>query len=132
MSNAFNIAAQMASSAIDQRHGEQFTFRAMKVAASVNLPRIADESREEFTVAGVFVSPPKSVFPQARAGVSDDHAHRTDITVPRISVDQRLLNWPVRQFDRVVRVQTGETFEVAKVMPGDTIRTAFHLTATKP
>lgn len=119
----------MASSALDQRHGEQFTFRAMKTAASVNLPRVADDSREEFTVVGVFVAPPKSVYPQARAGVSDDHAHRADVTVPRVSVDQRLLNWPVRPFDRVVRVQTGETFDVAKVMPGDTIRTFFHLTA---
>lgn len=130
MSSAFEDAAKAGSLILNERHGEKFVFRAMKTApAGPNAPRVADELRGELTVIGVYAGPPKAMFPRARASINDDAAHRSDISTPRVSVDRRLMPWVVQPFDRVERVKTGQTFEIAKVMPGDAIRTMFVLTA---
>jgi len=128
--NAYELASSNGSLALDTVFGERFTFQAMMVApAGVNHPRVPDTSRPNFIANGVFVAAAKAIFPHARGSTADDNAQRTAVTMPRVSVDRRLMAWTVQQFDRVTREKTGDTFEIAKAMPGDAMRTLFYLTA---
>ncbi|QDM26995.1 hypothetical protein FNL56_13395 [Tardiphaga sp. vice304] len=131
MPTPFEIAAAMNSAAVDTVYGEAFQCFAMAAAGDVDGPRQADPARDSFTVTGGFLAPSHSVLPHARGSVQDDNAHKVAISVPRVSFDNRLMVWPLRPGDRVVRLKTGETFEVAKALPDGVLRTMFSLTARK-
>lgn len=132
MSTPFDLAAATASAAIDAVFGEVFEIIAMKTGDDVNSPRIADASRASFSVKAAFCAPSTSAYPQGRPPFTDDSAQRVDITKPRISVDSRLLAWAPRLGDRVTRLNTGDIFEISKILPdSSSTRTALSLTSRK-
>lgn len=131
MPSPFEIAAAMTSAAVDTIYGETFECFAMVAAGDVDGSRSTDVARPSFTVTGGFLAPSNSVLPHARGSIQDDNAQKIATSVPRVSFDNRLMIWPLRTGDRVLRVKTGEFFEVAKSLPDGVLRTMFSLTARK-
>lgn len=105
MSSPFQLAAAIASASLDQIFGEVFELAAMKAASDVCSPKIADETRPSFSVAGILTSPSESTFPRARGAIRDvGAALMVTVTPPHLSLDRRLLPWSPRQGDRVTRI----------------------------
>lgn len=132
MPTPFELAAAMASASLDQIFGEVFEIAAMKAAGDVNSPKIADETRPSFSVAGILTLPSNSTFPRGNGAIRDISASRITVTTPRLSADRRLLRWSPRQGDRVTRIKTGDVYEINKVLPdASSVRTVFGLTNRK-
>lgn len=131
MPSPFELAAAMSSAAVDTVYGENFSFVAMKAGADVDNPRIADPARPQFTAVGAYIGPAKAVLPHARGSIPDDNARRAVVSEPYVSIDNGNMPWWVVIGDRVVRLKTGETFEVARSIPDGVTRTRIHLTARK-
>ena len=125
----FSDLTQLSSETVDAVMGELFQFVAMKAGASVNLPRISDGARPDFSAIGVFRAPSQAKYPRGRDRIVEDAAHQVDVSVPRVSVANRLLSWSPLPGDRAVRDATGEKYEIAKVLPDGAARTYFLLTA---
>lgn len=131
MPSPFELAAAMSSAAVDTVYGENFSFVAMKAGADVDNPRIADPARPQFTAVGAYIGPAKAVLPHARGSIPDDNARRAVLSEPYVSIDNSNMSWWVVIGDRVVRLKTGETFEVSRPIPDGVTRTRIHLTARK-
>lgn len=119
------------SAALDGAFGEELHLVAMKAGASVNLPRVIDGARPAFTVKAAFLMPSAAKFPPARGSFADDDGHKVDVSMPRASIDRRLLEWGPQQGDRLVRTATGAEYEIAKMLPDGVARTILVLTAKK-
>lgn len=128
MPNADRAAKLSASLA--KGFGEDFTFTARKFAADVNLPRIADTSRATFTASGVYAGASKERHPSAR-GSAADHAQGVVISAPRASFEDATLQWVPVEGDLCARVDTGDTFAVARTLPDGFGRTLVYFTAKK-
>lgn len=119
------------SAGLAKGFGEDFTFTARKVAAAdVNLPRVADASRPEFTATGVFAGGSKERRPPAR-GFAADHAQGAVAAAPRASFEDAALPWTPIEGDLCARVETGETYAVGRTMPDSFGRTLIYFTAKK-
>jgi hypothetical protein len=117
MPTPFQNAAAMASAAVDAIYGESFQLIAMKAAADVNASRLADAARPSFFAIGAYLAPFKSILPHARGSIQDDNAHKFAASTPMVSIDNANLQWPVETGDRVLRMATGDLFEVSNRCP---------------
>src|SRR5690348_5539665 len=105
------------SAALAKGFGEDFIFTARKVAAvDVNLPRVADGTRSDFTATGLWSGGAKERHPDAR-GFAADHAQGVVIASPRASFEDATLTWTPIEGDLCRRVDTGETYAVARTLP---------------
>lgn len=117
------------SASLAKGFGEEFTFTARKVAAAdVNLPRVADTARPEFTAIGVFAGGSKERRPPAR-GYAADHAQGVVASAPRASFEDALLTWTPIEGDLCRRVETGDAYAVARTLPDGFGRTLIYFTA---
>lgn len=117
--------------AVNRAFGDTFTFKAKKAAtADVDLPAVADSSRPDFDIQGVFWKDGKSARPHARGSVQDDNAHAWSVTMPRIMVSD-VLPWMPVEHDRVIRQLDGAEYEVSKARPDGLGSVFVFLTAKK-
>jgi hypothetical protein len=131
MPTPFENAAAMASAAVDAVYGESFQLIAMKSPADVNASRLADQARPSFFAIGAYLAPFKPILPHARGSIQDDNAHKFAASTPMVSIDNANLQWPVETGDRMLRMGTGDLFEVSKPLPDGIRRTVLHLTLRK-
>lgn len=131
MPTPFETASAMTSAAVDRVYGESFQMIAMKPNLDVDALRIPDPARPAFTAVGAYVAPSQAVYPHARGAIADDHAQKLVASQPLASFDNAALAWPVTTGDRVLRLKTGELFEVARPLPDGVRRTVLHLTSRK-
>lgn len=133
MGTPFDALDEMLSDAVNGVFAEMFEFRAMTTgAAGVDGPRISDASRQTFQAAGQWVSQTKSSTLPARGAVQDDNAHSWTVARPEIHIDDRFLIWKPRQHDRVVRIDTGDTYAIgAAPRPDGMGHTTLPLTSMK-
>lgn len=127
MSNA--IRAAKIASAVNRAFGEAFTFIARKQVDDVDLPRIADTSRPDFTINGSWNSGAKVRVPRARGSNSDDQAQPAVASSPRGDFAAADFQWTPSEGDLCRRHETGETFAVGRVVPNGFGRTIVYLTA---
>lgn len=119
------------SAALAKGFGEDFTFTARKHAsADVNLPRVADATRPEFTRTGVYAGGSKVRRPSAR-GYASDNALAAVASGPRASFEDATLPWTPIEGDLCRREETGETFAVGSTLPDGFGRTMIHFTGKK-
>jgi hypothetical protein len=119
------------SASLAKGFGEDFTFTArVHSGDDVNLPRVPDASRIQFTATGVFAGGTKDRHPAAR-GFASDHAQGVVISAPRASFEASALPWTPVEGDLCGRVDTGDTFAVARTLPDGFGRTLVYFTAKK-
>lgn len=118
------------SAALAKGFGEDFTFTARKAQTDVNLPPVADPDRPQFTATGVFAGGSKERRPPAR-GYAADHAQGVVAAAPRASFEDATLPWTPTEGCLCLRVDTGDTFAVARTLPDGFGRTLIYLTAKK-
>lgn len=128
MANADRAAKLSASLA--KGFGGDFNFTARKAQADVNLPKVADPDREDFTAVGVFAGGSKTRHPAAR-GSASDHAQAVVASGPRATFEDAALSWTPIEGDLAMRVDTSETFAVARTLPDGFGRTTIYFTAKK-
>lgn len=133
MSSPFAARDAVLSGAIDKTFGELFTFTAMKVQPSgdVNLPRVADLTKPDFTCVGVWEAIGQSEFTQARGSNPDDESQRRSLQYPSVSVDNALLLWMPTHRCQVKRLFNNSLYEIARALPDDMGRTLFMLTSKR-
>jgi hypothetical protein len=131
MPTPFENAAAMASAAVDAVYGESFQLIAMKSRRRRQCARLADSTRPTFFAVGAYLAPFKAILPHARGSIQDDNAHKFAASTPMVSIDNANLQWPVETGDRVLRMATGDLFEVSKPLPDGIRRTVLHLTLKK-
>ena len=119
------------SGAIDKAFGEALSLAGRKAPVDdVNLPSVADATRPQFDFVGTFNEPGTTLHPDAR-GSASDHAQQRSVTQPVATIDDALLQWPVREKDVLTRDHDGAVYEVARALPNGFGRTVLYLTAKK-
>lgn len=132
MASPFATRDAKLSGAIDRAFGEAFTFYAKAIAGDdVDLPRIADATRADFDVTGVWDGPAKSQTPHARGAIQDDNAHSWSASVPSVSVQDDLMPWRPKMGDWIMRKFDNSTYQLSSPLPDGMGRTIFKLTAKK-
>lgn len=118
------------SNSLDRAFGEQFTFSARIVPPNgdVNLPRVADASKPDFTVVGIFEDIANQGLPRARGSAPDDKSLFYSAIYPSVSVSAALFASHWVPFDKCVcsRLSDGAVYEVVRVLP-DQARILFFL-----
>lgn len=121
------------SAAVNRAFGEEFTFTARRfgIDGDVNKPRVPDASRPEFIVVAAYAAGTKDRYPKARGGKTDDDAIGVAVSGPRVVVSDQDLPWRPVEGDLCFRVETGETFAVARPLADGFGRSVIYLTAKK-
>ncbi len=129
--NEFAALDTLLSGAVNSVFGELVTFEAFKPAADVNSPKIPDADRIAFTTVAIWVEQTNSMTPPAR-GQADSNAHSWTASQPQISIDNVDLIWRPQPGDRILRVETGEIYEIARPPRPDGMgHTVIQLTARR-
>jgi hypothetical protein len=129
MPNADRAAKLSASLA--KGFGEDFTFTPRTIAGNdVDLPRVPDPTRAQFTVTGLWTGGSRERHPNAR-GHAADLAQGAVSAGPRAGVEIAALAWQPGEGDLCLRVETGDTYAVGRFVPDGFGRATIYLTARK-
>lgn len=119
------------SAALAKGFGEDFTFMARAFAGGdVNMPRAADLDRTDFTATGVFAGGAKERKLNT-LGRAVEHRFPIISAGPRASFEDAAMPWTPVEGDLCARIDTGETFAVARTLPDGFGRTLVYFTAKK-
>ena len=136
MTSPFAEALVDLNDELDAEFGELFEFRPM-AKANVNMHPQADPERSSKDVYGRYLAkhlPMAALDENARRkGTYYEHAGGS-MTAPAVSIDDAEFadGAPARQFDRLMRKDTGDVFEISDVQPEGQGRRRYvlkHLTA---
>lgn len=116
------------SAAVDRAFGEEFAFVARKLPADVDMPRVADASRPPFSAVGTWSAPSRERHPDAR-GHASDNSQGIVAAAPCADFDSAALTWQPVEGDLCTRVETSDTYAVARVIPDGFGRVTLILTA---
>lgn len=134
MPSLFAALGAAAGATVDAVYSEAFTLEPMAEPASVdgrpadvNARRVPSSTRPGLPFLGTYVAPGDLMNAHGRT--------KADATTHAIAGEKALIDIPVtalpqrpRDGDRVIREDTGEIFEVAKVLPGDFGRLRIYVT----
>lgn len=112
MPSPFAEAAALVSDTLAAVFGEDLRLEAV-TAADPNARTSADATRAPFTMPGVF-STPSSTQKAPGRGISNTNMHDMVRQLPS-AVLHGALPWRPRKGDRLVRVDTGKSYEIAEV-----------------
>lgn len=127
MPSLFQEAAAIASAAVDDVFGEEFLYQPM-TADDVNARPSIDPNRAPLTIVAAFLdSYARAESGPARTqGVAAERPGHAS-SRPQVTFDRRALPYDVCKGDRLTRVDTGETFQVAEPRKSDGPRIALDL-----
>jgi hypothetical protein len=123
MTSPFQDAAALASTAIDDVFGEQFTLDPMATGVDVNGRGVADPDRAAQTFTATFIDSYARADsgPARQQGVTAEKPGHAS-SRPQISFDAAALPYAVKRGDRVTRASDGSLYQMAEPRKVDTIR----------
>ena len=112
MASPFAEDAGLVSETLADVFGEDLRLEAV-TAADPNARQAADAARPAFTMTGIFSTPSSTVKAPGR-GISNTNMHDMVRQVPS-AVLHGALPWRPKKGDRLVRIDSGKSYEISEV-----------------
>lgn len=115
MPTPFDALDSLLTATVHSVFAEAFRIVAYKIpAGDVDALPIPDPDKLPLDVMAEFVAQAKSTPLPARGAMQDDNAHSVTASHPQIHVDDVMLLWPPVRGCRVIRLATGETWQISR------------------